>query len=90
MPKDHASGHFFSSLLDMNGKKPVKVVLPGDVVGEIKDDCNFILGPGVIQMNRNVVATKAGVLRTKGPNCIYVENSQKRVRSLFRPHRTRF
>jgi hypothetical protein len=58
-----------------------EAVLPGDVVGNIVGSSEAIrLGPGLTQNGEAIVATKAGILRYRGPDKYWIENSQKRVR----------
>eukprot|EP01127_Copromyxa_protea_P017046 TRINITY_DN5162_c0_g1_i1.p1 TRINITY_DN5162_c0_g1~~TRINITY_DN5162_c0_g1_i1.p1 ORF type:complete len:234 (+),score=23.52 TRINITY_DN5162_c0_g1_i1:15-716(+) len=52
------------------------VVTPGETVGEV-DKGGIRLGQGLIQYQNTVVATKAGVLRSKNDS-FFVENNQKR------------
>ena len=52
-------------------------VVPGDIVGRILTDVK--LGPGLLQDNSNLIATKAGVVQHRPPNKYWIENSQKRV-----------
>lgn len=69
------------------------LVLPGDIVGKITDLktrlgnydvilCNLMIGPGLMQNQDNIVATKCGVLRNPQPKYFWVENRQKRVQIL--------
>jgi exosome complex component RRP40 len=53
------------------------VVIPGDVIGEIRTT-KLQLGAGIIQNKDTLIATKAGVLRHKPPDKYWIENNQKR------------
>ncbi|XP_020707819.2 exosome complex component RRP40 isoform X2 [Athalia rosae] len=58
-----------------------KVVVPGDVVEEIRttnDRERVILGPGLRRDGELVLTTKAGVLRKRKPTIYYVDSYQKR------------
>lgn len=58
------------------------VVMPGDVAIEaeleIKTSKKVILGPGLRKDGKQVVACKAGILRSKAPNTFWVDSYQKR------------
>lgn len=58
------------------------VVLPGDVVPitlpESAKKSKAILGPGLRQVNNNVVACKAGILKQRASNTFYIDSFQKR------------
>lgn len=58
-----------------------KVVIPGDVIGQVEGGMTIRLGPGLIQMEESIIATKAGLLRFKAPDRFWIENNQKRVGS---------
>lgn len=59
-----------------------KVVFPGDVVGSITD-FKIRLGPGLMQNQENIVATKCGILRNPQAKYYWIENNQKRVDFTF-------
>jgi len=66
-------------LLERAQEKLNKTVLPGDVIGSISAKQGKLrLGMGLMQNKDSIVATKCGVLRSKG-NRYWVENHQKRV-----------
>lgn len=58
------------------------VVMPGDVAADAEREVNksrkVILGPGLRKDGNQVVACKAGILRTKAPNTFWVDSYQKR------------
>jgi DNA-directed RNA polymerase subunit E'/Rpb7 len=56
-----------------------KVVIPGDVIGQVESGMTIRLGPGLIQMEESIISTKAGILRFKSPDRFWIENNQKRV-----------
>eukprot|EP00794_Sanderia_malayensis_P008250 gene8250-9132_t len=59
-----------------------RVVMPGDVLGEIdptsKEKEKIKLGPGLRQENGQVFACKAGILRSKKPKIFWIDSNQKR------------
>ena len=58
------------------------LVLPGDVLGAVPESVGEIgLGSGLMQQEKQIVATKGGILRFRAPNKYWVENYQKRVGS---------
>lgn len=66
--------------MTQNLKKRVDtVLLAGDIVGNVEVDTLVKLGPGLIQDQNVVKATKAGILRWKQPDTFFIENNQKRV-----------
>jgi len=54
-----------------------KVVFPGDVVGSVTD-LKIRLGPGLMQNQESIVATKCGILRNPQIKYYWIENNQKR------------
>jgi len=54
-----------------------QVVYPGDVVGSITD-LKIRLGPGLMQNQENIVATKCGILQNPQSKYYWIENNQKR------------
>lgn len=65
-----------------------RVVLPGDIVGNIADLDQTVngkgklkLGPGLRQEKGNVIAFKSGVLRHRIPGVYWIDCSQRRVRN---------
>lgn len=58
-----------------------QVVLPGDVIGTVTGEKKIRLGPGLMQDEDSIMATKAGLLRYKAER-YWVENTQKRVRNV--------
>lgn len=60
-----------------------KVLMAGDVIGEVTSETAIKLGPGLTQNQNSICATKAGVLRFKAPDTYFVENNQKRVQRHF-------
>ena len=60
-----------------------QVVLPGDILWSSEQDKNekekLKLGPGIRRDAGNILAFKAGILRSKDPNIIWIDNNQKRV-----------
>jgi hypothetical protein len=57
-----------------------RAVLPGDVLAALAPDAHVKIGPGVRQDGGQLVATKAGTVRTRGGTTVWVENAQRRVR----------
>lgn len=55
------------------------IVLPGDIIGKIPLDKKIRIGPGLIQIQEDMVATKCGILRNSQKNYYWIENKQKRV-----------
>ena len=62
------------------------VVLPGDIICKIQDiesssDSRYKLklGPGLRQEDDEILAFKAGVLRSRDPQIFWVDTNQKRV-----------
>jgi hypothetical protein len=55
-----------------------KIVFPGEVVGVVTD-LRIRLGPGLIQNQNSIVATKAGVFRNPQTKYYWIESIQKRV-----------
>jgi exosome complex RNA-binding protein Csl4 len=62
-------------------EKVGQVVMPGEVIGKVDPTKTTKIGIGVIQNQENLIATKSGILRSKG-NHVWVDNRQKRVRPL--------
>jgi len=60
-----------------------QVVLPGDIIGTVTGEKKIRLGPGLMQNEDAIMATKAGLLRYKADR-YWVENTQKRVRNIQR------
>ena len=64
-----------------------EVVLPGDFIWKSESDSkereSFKLGPGLRQESGNIIAFKAGVLRKKEPNILWVDSNQRRVMKFF-------
>ena len=58
-----------------------RVVISGDIIGQVDNGMTIRLGPGLIQMEESIIATKAGILRFKSPDRFWIENNQKRVSS---------
>lgn len=64
-----------------------RVVMPGDVLGSIKDiqqqsdtkNTKLRLGPGLRQEKDTVIAFKSGVLRHRSPATYWIDTNQKRV-----------
>lgn len=56
-----------------------QIVIPGTIIGSLDISGTIRLGPGLIQDHDNVIATKAGILRSKNSQKYWIENSQKRV-----------
>lgn len=54
--------------------------MPGEVIGKVDPAKTTKIGIGVIQNQENLIATKCGILRSKG-NHVWVDNRQKRVRT---------
>jgi len=54
-----------------------QVVFPGDVVGSVID-LKIRLGPGLMQNQENIVATKSGILRNPQTKYYWIESNQKR------------
>ncbi len=55
-----------------------QVVMPGEVVGTVDPEKTTKIGIGVVQNQQSLIATKCGILRSKG-NHVWVDNRQKRV-----------
>eukprot|EP01117_Protostelium_nocturnum_P012344 TRINITY_DN454_c0_g1_i3.p1 TRINITY_DN454_c0_g1~~TRINITY_DN454_c0_g1_i3.p1 ORF type:complete len:254 (+),score=84.80 TRINITY_DN454_c0_g1_i3:38-763(+) len=55
-----------------------KVVLPGDVIANWTEGKPFRVGPGLLQNQDKIIATKAGILRSPLPKYFWVECNQKR------------
>ena len=59
------------------------VVLPGDVIYELEATSNdkeaFRFGPGIREESGKIMSLKAGVLRTKEPNILWIDSNQRRV-----------
>ena len=59
-----------------------EVVLPGDIIwksdSDVKEKEAFILGPGLRRDSGNIVAFKAGILRTS-KQTLWVDYNQRRV-----------
>ncbi len=58
------------------------VVLPGDVICKVTTDMR--LGSGLTQLKDDVVATRAGLLRDKDGNKLWIDSPQVRVRMTMR------
>ena len=60
-----------------------EIVLPGDSIwradNESKEKETYKLGPGLRQESGNIISFKAGILRKKEPNILWVDNNQRRV-----------
>ncbi|XP_065069498.1 putative exosome complex component rrp40 [Rhopilema esculentum] len=58
------------------------VVLPGDVIYELEatsdDKEAFRFGPGIREESGKIMSSKAGVLRTKEPNILWIDSNQRR------------
>eukprot|EP00128_Syssomonas_multiformis_P004373 Colp12_sorted_trinity150504_noHs@22458 len=54
------------------------VVVPGDVVLSVQPTESVVIGPGLTQLNNEIVATKGGILRRAQPSKIWIDSSQKR------------
>eukprot|EP00126_Sphaerothecum_destruens_P000501 Sdes_comp10594_c0_seq1m2293 len=64
---------------------PDSLVLPGDVVSRMSEPDApkpVKMGPGLFQDSDSLVASKAGILKVKSANRIYVDNNQKRYVAL--------
>ncbi len=66
-------------------EKAGQVVMPGEVIGKVDPAKTTKIGIGVIQNQENLIATKCGILRSKG-NHVWVDNRQKRVRTPLQDH----
>lgn len=64
-------------------EKAGQVVMPGEIIGKVDPAKTTKIGIGVIQNQENLIATKCGILRSKG-NHVWVDNRQKRVRTPLR------
>ena len=64
-------------------EKAGQVVMPGEIIGKVDPAKTTKIGIGVIQNQENLIATKCGILRSKG-NHVWVDNRQKRVRTPFK------
>lgn len=56
-----------------------QVVLPGDRIGNVVAGKKIGLGQGLMQDDDAIIATKAGILRSKAEK-YWVESTQRRVR----------
>ena len=65
------------------GEKVNEVILPGDIILKIEKDAkgkeNYKLGPGLRQESGNIISLKAGILRKKEPNILWIDNNQRKV-----------
>ena len=61
-----------------------RVVLPGDVLGNVEPDSALKLGPGLRMEQNSVVAVKAGKLRFRKPSIYWIDSNQRRVRTLIK------
>ncbi len=55
-----------------------KIVMPGQIVGSV-NDLKVRLGPGLLQNQQHIIATKSGILRKPEAKYYWIENVQKRV-----------
>lgn len=64
-------------LVEVEDDKPV-IVVPGDSLDKyISKDATF-LGPGLMRINNNVIATKGGILKMRSNNLFWIDSHQKR------------
>lgn len=70
-----------------------RVVMPGDVIGNVADleatiegKSKIKLGPGLREENGVILAYKAGVLRHRKPATYLIDCNQRRVRLVLHVH----
>ncbi|XP_065176006.1 exosome complex component RRP40-like [Sycon ciliatum] len=62
----------------MDSQKVNRVILPGDVLGEVTEKVKLRFGPGIRRGGDEIIATKSGILRHRRPVTYWIDNNQRR------------